>query len=121
VIVPPSSSPTRARISPLAWVFAGVAVAAGGTGAYFGVRSISDQHRLKTSCAGRCNQDEVDAVARREDVATVTIGAAVVSGGIAAYLFLNPSKAPATTLPAREVLVTPLLGGGGVASWLQRF
>jgi hypothetical protein len=102
-------------------VFGGLAVAAGGTGAYFGVRSISDRNRLKKECAPHCNQNEVDAVGRREDIATVTVGAAILCGGIAAYFFLNPSKTPAPTLPAREVVVMPLLGGGAAATWLERF
>ena len=121
VVPPPSGAPVSARVSPAAWVFAGLAVAAAGTGTYFGVRSISDRNRLKSTCAGHCNRDEVDAVGRREDIATVTIGAAILSGGIAAYFFLSPSKSPTRALPAREVVVIPLLGGGGAATWLERF
>jgi hypothetical protein len=122
VIVPPmSGASARARISPFAWVFAGLAVAAGGTGAYFGARSISEKNRFERTCSPSCNADDVAATRRREDIATVTVGAAIVSAGVAAYFFLSPSKPPATMLPAREVVVLPVVGGGAAASWLQRF
>jgi hypothetical protein len=121
VRIPPPPAP--ARPSPAAWVFSGVGVAAAGVGTYFLVSAIRDRDALRRDpCAQTktCPQSAVDAGQRKADFATVGYGAAIVSAGIATYFFLTPSRPKSTTLPSREVLVTPL-HGGAVATWTERF
>jgi hypothetical protein len=120
VIPPPTPITPSARPSTAVWVLGGVAVAATGTFAYFGIRALADYNRLKRECAPSCDPSDSDAVGTKLDVASVALGVAVVSGGIATYLVLSPPKPPATTLPAREIMVMPLLGGAS-ASWTERF
>jgi len=53
-------------------------------------------------------------------IADISLGTAVVSTGIATYLFLTARKSPSVSLPTREVTVAPL-PGGVAAAWLERF
>jgi hypothetical protein len=109
------------QVSPAAWVFAGLGVAGAGVGTYFLVSAIRDKNALERSkCAPSCSQDAVDTGKRKTDIATVGYGATLVAGGFATYFFLTPSRPKSTTLPSREVLVTPL-HGGAVATWTERF
>jgi hypothetical protein len=119
-VVAPPPAPTSTRPGPAAWAFGGVAIAATGTFAYFGIRGLIDYRKLKNECKPNCSPSDTEAVGTKLDVASVALGVAVVSGGISTYLFLRPRKPPATTLPAREIRVMPLLGGAS-ASFTQRF
>jgi hypothetical protein len=117
----PPSPPPPARPSPAAWIFAGVGVAAAGVGTFFLVSAIRDRNELlRQSCKPTCDPSQVDAGQRNADIATIGYGAAILSGGLATYFFLTPTKHKATALPSREVLVTPLLGGA-FATWSERF
>jgi hypothetical protein len=121
VPVPPSAPSGPARVSPAAWVFAGVSVAAAGAGTFFLVSAIRDKRDLeRQKCAPTCDPDAVDAGRRKTDFATVGYGVALASAGVATYFFLTPSRPKSTTLPSREVLVTPL-HGGAYAEWTERF
>jgi hypothetical protein len=120
VVVPPQGAAST-KPSPAAWILGGTAIAATGVYAYFGIGALVDRNRLKEkNCAPSCPPDEVEAARTKLDIASVALGVAVVSGGIATYLFLSAPKAPAP-LPAREIMVAPLLGGGAAASWVERF
>jgi hypothetical protein len=119
VLLPPLPPPP-ARPSPAAWIFAGVGVASAGVGTFFLVSAIRDRNELEATCKPTCAQSKVDAGQRNDDIATVAYGAAILSGGLATYFFLTPTKHKPTALPSREVLVTPLLGGA-FATWSERF
>src|SRR5882724_9585248 len=117
IVAPPPAEPAPpVRTNTLAWVFAGVAVVAAGTGTFFGVRVLSDRNSLQKSCGAACSDADVDPVRTKQNIADVSFAAALLSAGAATYFFLTPSRPRATTLPSREVRVTPLLGGAG-ASW----
>jgi hypothetical protein len=118
VVVPPPAPPP-ARVSPAAWVFAGVGVASAGVGTFFLVSAIRDRRNL-LQCRPNCDKADVEAGQRKADFATVGYGAAILSAGVATYFFLTPSRPKATSLPSREVLVTPL-HGGAFATWTEHF
>ncbi len=120
IVVPPPPETPPVRTNTLAWVFTGVAVAAAGTGTFFGVRVLSEVNTLKKTCVGPCTDAELDPVRTKQNIADVSFAVALLSAGAATYFFLSPSRPPATTLPSREVLVTPLFGGAG-ATWTERF
>jgi hypothetical protein len=113
--------PPPPRVSSAAWVFTGLGVAAAGVGTFFLVSAIRDKNTLEGEhCKPFCDQSRVEAGQRKTDLATVGYGAAILSAGIATYFFLTPTRPKSTTLPSREVLVTPL-HGGAVATWTERF
>jgi hypothetical protein len=121
VPIPPPAPLGPARVSPAAWVFAGVSVAAAGAGTFFLVSAIRDKNALeRDNCKPNCDAGRVSTGQRKADFATVGYGAALVSAGVATYFFLTPSRPKSTTLPSREVLVTPL-HGGAFAEWTERF
>lgn len=110
--VAPKASP-----SPAAWVLGGVGVVALGGFAYFGLSGRSRASDLRDTCAPACPSGDVDDVRNRLLLADVSLGVAVVSFGVATWLFLSPrSEAP----PAHAVGVQPMLGGGAV-HWVGRF
>jgi hypothetical protein len=121
VVIPPSHVQGSGRPSAAAWIFTGLGVAAAGVGTYFLVGAIRDKNNLeRLGCKPNCDPALVDGGVRKDDFATVAFGAAILSGGLATYFFLKPSKPTSTTLPAREVLVTPIFGGA-FASWSEHF
>jgi len=120
VVIPPQERSGLAQIRPAVWVFAGIAVAAAGTGTYFGVRALSDRNALERECAPNCDPSRLDPIKTKINIADISFGVAILSAGVATYFLLAPSKPRTTTLPAREVLVTPLFGGAA-ASWTERF
>jgi hypothetical protein len=101
---PPSpsstASPRRVRhVAPGAWVAGGVGVAALGAFAYFGLTGRSEYFNLEHVCAPYCSSSTVAPTRTKFLVADVSLGVAVVSLGVAAYLFL---ASPATSdLPGR--------------------
>jgi hypothetical protein len=104
-------TPQGTRIS--AWVFAGLSVAAFGTGAYFGLSGLGDRSNLQSQpCAktSSCPQSSVDSIKTKYTVADIALGVGVVSAGLSVYLFL---AAPSSDAPAKSsaVDVTALPGG----------
>lgn len=100
----PSAIPT------LAWVFSGVALA--GTAGFvgFGLAGRSTQ-----SCKGSCSDDEIDTLHRQYLLADVSLGVAVVSGGLATWLFLSTPEKRAERGSVRPWLgVAPSPHGGAV-------
>jgi hypothetical protein len=108
------------RTSPAAWVFAGTGVAAAGVGTFFLVSAISERNRLRHDPCAVTKTCNIDSGQRKDDLATIAYGAAIVSGVVATYFFLTPTRARVTSFPAREVTVTPLFGGAA-ASWTEHF
>jgi len=102
-----------------AWILAGVAVAGATSFGYFGFRGRAEVDDLRNECAGHCEASRVDAARQKLLVADVSLGVALVSAGIATYLFWRAAT-PAKPAPAREVTLMPL-AGGGAAVWLEYF
>ncbi|MET0595107.1 MAG: hypothetical protein ABW133_20575 [Polyangiaceae bacterium] len=102
-----------------AWILAGVAVAGTASFAYFGARGSAEVSDMRNECAGHCPASRVDAAHEKLIAADVSLGIAVVSAGIAGYLFWSAAT-PSKAMPARQVDLFPL-NGGVAASWLERF
>jgi hypothetical protein len=99
---PIDSGPPSHGTRPLAWVLGGVAVAAFGVEAYFGVTGLSDRNTLKAQpCAqtATCSGSAVDSIRTKFLVSDVALGVGAVSAAVAIYLFVAPQKDPA---PARS-------------------
>jgi hypothetical protein len=117
----PAEAKVEAPLRPkprgaLPWVVAGVSVFALGSFAAFGLSGKLQLEDLKSSCAPKCDPADRDAVHTKFLIADVSLGVAVVSGGIAAWLFLR--KMPLEEQPAStSVGVAPVPGGGGVLIW----
>jgi hypothetical protein len=84
------------------------------------LRALSDRNTLERECAPTCDRSRLDPIKTKINIADISFGVAILSAGVATYFFLTPSKPRTTTLPAREVLVTPIFGGAA-ASWTERF
>jgi len=119
-ILVPQEKSGLARVSPAVWVFAGIGVAAAGTGTYFGLRALSDRNALERECAPHCDPSRLDPIRTKINIADISFGVAILSAGVATYFLLAPPKPRNTTLPASEVGITPLFGGAA-ASWTERF
>jgi hypothetical protein len=103
-----------------AWILAGVAVAGATSFAYFGLRGRAEVDEMRSDCAGHCPSSRVDAARQKLLAADLSLGTALVSAGIATYLFWRGATPAAKPVAAREVSVMPLAGGVG-AVWLERF
>jgi hypothetical protein len=103
-----------------AWVFGGLAVAAFGAEAYFGISGLSDRSSLKSQpCAqtASCSESSVDSIRTKFTVADIALGVGIASAAISAYLFLAP---PAETAPSHpsttsSVDVVPVPGGAAMS------
>jgi hypothetical protein len=95
-----------------AWVFAGVAVAAFASEAYFGISGLSQRSTdLKTppaGCAPTCPSSEKSQIQTKFAVADVSLGLGILSAGLARYFFLRPSETPR----AVSIDLVPRPGGG---------
>ena len=119
---PASDAPAsdhRFRPSAAAWIFAGVAVAGAASFGYFGWRGSSEVRDMRSECAGHCEENRVDAAYEKLLIGDISLGAAVVSAGIATYFFWS-AAAPPKPSSAREVSISPV-AGGMAAVWLERF
>jgi len=92
----PSQAPesaARSRGGPpiFAWVLAGVALAAFGSEAYFGVTGVSQRSEdlAAGGCAPNCSDSEKNDIQTKFLVADVSLGVGVVSAAVATYLFLS--------------------------------
>jgi hypothetical protein len=89
--------------SPLAYVFATLGGAGLGAFAFFQTRAVVHSNQLRSSCAPRCPQSDVNDVSDDVVAAHVTLVAALVAGAAAASLFIVApwparSNAPAVTV-----------------------
>jgi hypothetical protein len=94
-----------------AWVFAGIAVVAFGTEAYFGLSGLSDRSNLENGCGKTqtCVPSDVDSVRTKFTVADIALAVGIVSAGLSAYFFLT-HRADASQ--SAHVDFAPLPGGG---------
>jgi hypothetical protein len=114
---PPSED--HFRPAAAAWIFAGLAVVGATSFAYFGLQGRSEVSDMRHDCAGHCPASQVDAAQQKLLIADISLGAAVVSAGLATYVFWTAAS-PKAVAPARNVSVTPV-AGGIAAFWLERF
>ncbi len=118
---PGAASESSAEAPFAAWVFAGVALVAFGTEAYFGISGLSDRSVLQAQPCARtatCSPGSVQSIRTKFAVADVALGVGVVSAAVSAYLLLTsrpPAKAERTAVD-----VTPV-PGGAAAVYLARF
>jgi hypothetical protein len=104
--------PSPDRPIPLAaYVVGGLGVAALGSFGYFAITGKIEQTDLESRCAPRCQKDEVGSMRTRYLAADISLGAAVLSLGVATALVLTRPKA--TAAPAPVVLAGPQ--GAGIA------
>jgi hypothetical protein len=106
---------------PLAWIGAGVSLVALGSFAYFGATGTSDLNRLRDQCAGHCAQSDVDAAWNKLVAADISLAVAVVSGGIAGWLFFQAARSTHDGPTGEPHLGVTLRPGGVEASWKGRF
>jgi hypothetical protein len=92
-----------------AWLFAGLAVAAFASEAYFGVSGLSQRSGDIDRCAPYCNPSEATSIQTKFAVADTSLGIGLVSAGLAAYFFLRSSESGSPPQTALEV--SPRSGG----------
>lgn len=93
-----TGDPTSSGPPTLGFVFAGISAVTLGVGGYFGVSALSDYGSMKDRCGGTksCSDSEAVNVRTQAIVADVSLGIAVISAGIATWLFLtSPSSSTA--------------------------
>jgi hypothetical protein len=101
------------------WIFGGATVVALGTSAFFAIDGLGKKSDLD-KCKPRCAASDVDAMSSSFTLADVALGAGVMAGAAAVYLFLTrptaeSSAAATSTARARTVpFAAPLPGGGAV-------
>jgi hypothetical protein len=106
----PSRPGAEAAQTPvLAYVLGGVALLGVGGFVGFGLAG-----RGVEACKGSCSEQEISAIHRDFLVADVSLAVALVSGGIAGYLFFSTPKREAR--PAAYLGARPLRGGGTLSA-----
>ncbi len=106
LLPPPPSAPAptmreatpAGRVPSAAYVLAGVAVIGAAGFAYFGLRGVSDENGLRSSCAPACASSDVDAVRSKYRIADVSLAVGVISAGLAAWLYLSHRGSGGTSL-----------------------
>ena len=97
---PQPASKARSEItspSPLAYIFAGLAVAGLGSFVYFGLNGKSDLQELRDSCAPFCKKEDLNSAKRQLLIADISLGVSLLSATGAAFLFASPSSSEEPT------------------------
>jgi hypothetical protein len=84
--------------STATYVVGGLAVAALGSFAFFGIRGLSDESDLSSTCSPHCTDAEVHGTRTDFIVADVSLGAGLALGAAATWLFFSTRK-PVDPLP----------------------
>jgi hypothetical protein len=129
----PGAAPANRTIGPAPWVAAGVAVAALGAGVTLGVIGSGKESDLN-QCSPRCSDDMRSTYSSAKGMllgADVSFGVAIVSAGVATWLFvsgLGHEDTPAPASAARRDRVVPgpvpvvsYVPGGGVLGLNGKF
>jgi hypothetical protein len=105
------------------WIFGGVSVVALATSAVFAIDGLGKKSDLD-ACKPRCAPSDVDAMTSSFTFADVALGAGVMAGAAAVYLFLTRPSAEATGSGAASLRPAPYaapLAGGGTVGVSARF
>ena len=121
----PDAVVERSRPVPLGvWLFGGASVAAFATSIVFAVDGLGKKSDLD-ACKPRCAAGDIDAMQSSFTVADVFLGAGIMAGAAAAYLFFTrPEVAEAPAGAAAFVRPRPFaapLPGGGAVGLTTRF
>ncbi|WP_437834417.1 hypothetical protein [Sorangium sp. So ce1153] len=108
-----SSPPASALLLPIA--LGGVAAAGGVAYAALGLSARADADRLRTTCAPRCAEADVDAVRTKIVGANIAFGVGVAALGGAVAALLLGRAGPDAPAAAAAVRVVPLPGGAAAA------
>ena len=108
-----ASPPASALLLPIA--LGGVAAAGGVAYAALGLSARADADRLRTTCAPRCAEADVDAVRTKIVGANIAFGVGVAALGGAVAALLLGRAGPAAPAAAAAVRVVPLPGGAAAA------
>jgi hypothetical protein len=102
------------------WIFGGATVVALATSTVFAIDGLGKKSDLD-KCKPRCAASDVDAMSSSFTLADVALGAGVMAGAAAVYLFLTRPSAESSTAPvaasarARAIPFAAPLPGGGAA------
>jgi hypothetical protein len=110
-----SASPSAVGVPLATWIFSGAAVVTFASEAYFGISALSQRNGDlgPGGCAPRCSTSEVSSIRTKFVIADVSLGAGLVSAGLAAYFFFRPPPSGAGVRTAFDVGLRP---GGGLAT-----
>lgn len=114
---------TDAPIPASVWVFGGLALAAFGTEAFFGITGLDDRSSLESQpCAktAACNPDDVTSIRTKFTVADIALAVGLVSAGLSAYLYFTRGAAASDAATLSPLDVAPVSGGAS-ATWRLRF
>jgi hypothetical protein len=101
-------------IPVLTYVFGGLALAAAGAGAYFGLDAMARHKEKEDGCSPLCSSKEVDDLKSQLLLADILGGVAIASGALSAVVFLTrpvvPDERPANgSNPLRRAATPPRL------------
>jgi len=123
-MAPAADAKGGARPVPVGvWIFGGVSVVAIATSAVFALDGLGKKSDLD-SCKPRCSPADVDAMSSSFTFADVALGAGVMAGAAAVYLFLTRPSAEASAASAATFRPAPYaapLSGGGTLGVSARF
>lgn len=126
-MAPAAEASGGARPVPLGvWIFSGASVVALATSAVFAIDGLGKKSDLE-ACKPRCSSSDVDAMSSSFTYADVALGAGVMAGVAAVYLFLTRPSAEAitgTTSGAARYRPAPYAvptSGGGAVGVSARF
>jgi hypothetical protein len=102
------------------WIFGGVSVIALATSAVFALDGLGRKSDLD-ECKPRCAPEDVDAMSTRFTLADVSLGAGVMAGAAALYLFLTRPTAEAREATAKTGPYAAPTQGGAAFGVISRF
>jgi len=125
-MAPPATATVLERPIPIGvWIFGALSVVALGTAGIFALDGLGKKSDLD-ACKPRCSADDVDAMSTQFTFADVALGAGVMAGAAAAYLFFtrpaveaaqpgvaSTGRARMTTRMRPVPFAAPLAGSGG--------
>ncbi|MBX3190484.1 MAG: hypothetical protein KF819_26020 [Labilithrix sp.] len=102
------------------WIFGGASIAFLVTSTIFAVDGFGKKSDLE-ACKPRCAPEAVDAMSTSFTLADVTLGAGLMAGAAAAFLFFTrPASSASPSVGTARPFVAPL-PGGGAAGFSARF
>ncbi len=114
---PAAPAEKRSAVPPLALVFGGIAVVAGGAGAFFEIRGLNRWSELRDDCGKTktCEPGQVDTARRNMLVGDIAIGVAIVAAAAAVYVFIvRPGEKSEVVKTGKPRLFPTPLGLHGV-------